>query len=588
MEAIQDRPLARSARPLREVWPFLKRYRWRLAGAIVFLLAGAAATLVLPIAVRQMIDLGFGVENAEAIDRYFLAFFLIAAIMALAVGMRYYFVTWIGERIVADLRDAVYRRVIAMSPAFFEVTRTGEVLSRLNTDTTLVQTVVGSSASIALRSALMLVGAGALLVLTSPKLAGLMALVIPLVVLPIVFFGRWVRRLSRQSQDGIADFSALAGETLNAVPTVQAFNQGEREASRFGAAVDRAFRLAIRRTLATAAMSISITLLVFGAIVLVLWVGAKAVIAGTMTAGELSQFILYALIAAGSSGALTEVWGDVQRAAGAMERIAELLASRSAIASPAVPRPMPTPARGEIHFDAVSFAYPSRPDTDVLRELSCVIEAGETVALVGPSGAGKSTIFQLLLRFYDPRTGAIRIDGVDLRDADPDAFRSRIAVVPQDTVIFSANALENIRYGRPDADEGAVITAACAAHAHDFIVDLAEGYETFLGERGVRLSGGQRQRLAIARALLRDPPILLLDEATSALDAESERQIQAAIEEISATRTTLIIAHRLATVRHADRILVLDQGRLAAAGTHDELIAANPLYAHLAKLQFAA
>ena len=512
----------------------------------------------------------------------------LAAVMALAIGLRFYFVSWLGERIVADVRDAVYQRVIRMSPEFFEITRTGEVLSRLNTDTTLVQTVVGSSASIALRSAVMLLGAGTLLVLTSPRLAGLMALVIPLVIIPIVAFGRWVRRLSRDSQDRIADFSAMAGETLGAVQTVQSFNQDDREASRFGESVTRAFRTAIQRTLARASMSVSIILLVFGSIVLVLWVGAKSVIAGTMTGGELSQFILYAVICASSAGALTEVWGEVQRAAGAMERLAELLTSRPAIEPPADPKPMPVPPRGAICFDRLSFAYPSRPEARVLRDLSFEIAAGETVALVGPSGAGKSTLFQLLLRFYDPLEGGISIDGIDLRDAALSELRSRIAVVPQDTVIFSADAFENIRYGVPDASEEEVRTAARHAHANEFIEQLPEGYRTFLGERGVRLSGGQRQRLAIARALLRDPPILLLDEATSALDAESERQIQAAIEEIAATRTTLIIAHRLATVRNADRILVLDEGRIVASGPHEALLASNPLYAHLAELQFAA
>ena len=584
----EDRPRARSVRPLRAVWPFVRPYRGRLLLALLFLVLGAAAALVLPAAVREMIDMGFSRANAAVIDRYFLAFFGVAAVMALAAGLRFYFVSWIGERVVADLRAAVYDRVIRMNPEFFEITRTGEVLSRLNTDTTLVQTVVGSSASIALRSAVMLVGASVLLALTSPRLAGLMALVIPLVILPIAVFGRWVRRLSRESQDRIADFSALAGETLNAVQTVQAFGQDRRESSRFSRSVNDAFITAIRRTVARSSMSISIVMLVFGAIVLVLWSGAKSVIAGAMSGGELSQFILYAVMAAGAAGALTEVWGDVQRAAGAMERLAELLVARARITIPAEPVPFPAPARGEVAVEHLTFRYPSRPETPALDNLSFRIAPGETVALVGPSGAGKTTVFQLLLRFYDPTEGRILVDGVDLTSTHPDWLRERLAVVPQDTVIFSDDALENIRYGRPDADEAAVRQAARLAHADGFIEALPDGYHTHLGERGVRLSGGQRQRIAIARALLRDPSILLLDEATSALDAESERQIQAAIEEISADRTTLIIAHRLATVRHADRILVLDGGRLVASGRHDQLVADNPLYARLARLQFAA
>ena len=585
---LEQRPKASGARPLRAVWPYVMAYRTRLLLALFFLLLGAAAALALPAAVRQMIDLGFSRENAAVIDRYFLMFFGLAALMALAVGLRFYFVTWIGERVVADIRSAVYDRVIHMNPAFFEITRTGEVLSRLNTDTTLVQTVVGSSASIALRSVVMLAGSSVLLLLTSPRLASLMALVIPLVVLPIIVLGRWVRRLSRKSQDSIADFSALAGETLNAIQTVQAFNQDSREAGRFSISVEKAFHIAIRRTWARAAMSVSIVMLVFGAIVLVLWTGAKDVIAGSMTGGELSQFILYAMIAASSTGALTEVWGDVQRAAGAMERLAELLGAEPEIRIVDDPEPFPEPPRGEIRFEAVGFSYPARPEARALDDLSFVIEPGETVALVGPSGAGKSTIFQLLLRFYDPQTGTIRIDGVDLARTRPDWLRERLSLVPQDTVLFSANALENIRYGHPDADRSAVEAAARLAHANEFLEALPDGYETHLGERGVRLSGGQRQRIAIARALLKDPPVLLLDEATSSLDAESERQIQAAIEEISENRTTVIIAHRLATVRHADRILVIDQGRLAASGTHRELVDESELYARLAKLQFAA
>lgn len=588
MQDPQPREAARSSRPLRAVWPFVRRYRGRLALALGFLLIGAAAALVLPIAVRQMIDLGFDPKNAAVIDRYFLALFAVAALMAVSVGLRFYFVSWIGERVVADIRSAVYDRVIRMNPAFFEITRTGEVLSRLNTDTTLVQSVVGSSASIALRSMVMLIGSSLLLILTSPRLAGLMGLVIPLVVAPIVLLGRWVRRLSRQSQDRIADFSALASETLNATQTVQAFGQDARESQRFGVSVEGAFATSIRRTVARSAMSITIVMLVFGAIVLVLWSGAKSVIAGNMSGGELGQFILYAVMAASSAGALTEVWGEVQRAAGAMERLAELLVAEPEIQVRHDPLPFPEPARGEVVFEKVSFRYPARPETRAVDELDIRIGAGETVALVGPSGAGKSTIFQLLLRFYDPQSGNILVDGVNLRETHPDWLRSRLAVVPQDTVMFSTDALENIRYGAPEASLDQVREAARLAHADSFLEQLPQGYHTHLGERGVRLSGGQRQRIAIARALLRKPPILLLDEATSALDAESEQQIQAAIEDISVNRTTIIIAHRLATVRHAQRILVIDQGRLVASGSHEELVADNALYARLARLQFAA
>ena len=585
---LEDRPLGESPAPLRLVVPFVWRYRGRLAAAMCFLLLAAGSTLILPIGVRQVIDLGFNAGTSETINRYFVALFGVAVAMAVFGGLRFYFVSWIGERVVADLRSAVFRRVIAMDPGFFEVTRTGEVLSRLNTDTTLVQTVVGSSISVALRTAFMLLGSIVLLVVTSPRLAAMMALVIPLVLVPIILLGRWIRRLSRSSQDRIADFSALGSETLNAVSTVQAFNQTGRESQRFDGSVLQAFVAAIRRIVAGTAMSITVVILIFGSIVLVLWAGAQAVIGGTMSAGELSQFILYAVIAASSAGALTEVWGDVQRAAGAMERIAELLEARSSITSPESPMPVPATEAARLELEGVRFAYPSRPDVPALDGVNVSIEPGETVAVVGPSGAGKTTLFALIMRFYDPQKGSIRLEGIDLRDADVEDVRRHMAIVAQDPVIFGGTVSENIRYGRPDASDEEVREAARIAHADEFIDRLEKGYDTDLGERGVRLSGGQRQRISIARAVLTQPSLLLLDEATSSLDAQSERYVQEALEQLSETRTTLVIAHRLATVRSADRILVLEHGKLVEQGTHDDLMETSKLYAHLARLQFAA
>ena len=572
MSAANPAPPKAVIGPLSRLWQFVSPHRRTLALALVVLVIAAAAALALPVAVRQMIDLGFSRSNTEHIDRYFLLLFAVAAVLGLFTAARFYLVSWLGERVVADIRSAVYRHVIGMSPAFFEVTRTGEVLSRLTTDTTLIQVVVGTSMSMALRNILLLSGGLVMLAVTSPRLTGYTIGLLLVVVLPIIAFGRKVRKLSRATQDRVADSSALAGEKLNAVSTVQAFTQTGSEAARFGDSVEASFATALRRIRARAALTAIMIVMVFGAIVLVLWLGARAVLEGTMTAGELSQFVLYAVMVASGIGALSEVWGDVQRAAGATERLMELLAAKPDIVAPAHPVPLPPP-RGEIAIESVTFHYPSRPEHPSLAEVTLEVRSGETVAVVGPSGAGKSTLFQLLLRFYDPQQGRVLVDGVDIVEADPEVVRARIGIVPQDTVIFSADAMENIRYGRAGATDDEVKAAARAAIADEFIERLPEGYRTFLGERGVRLSGGQRQRIAIARAILKNPPILLLDEATSALDAESERQVQAALEYLMQDRTTLVIAHRLATVRKATRIVVMDEGRVVATGTHDALVA---------------
>jgi ATP-binding cassette subfamily B protein len=564
---------------------FLQPYRARLALAFVVLVIASATTLVLPVAVRQMIDMGFSKANAEHIDGYFLFLFAVATLLGLFVAARFYLVSWLGERVVADIRSAVYKHVIGMSPAFFEVTRTGEVLSRLTTDTTLIQVVVGTSISMALRNLLMLAGGLVMMGITSLRLTGITVAMLLVVILPIILFGRAVRRLSRESQDRVADSSALAGEKLNAIATVQAFTQTEQECARFAAAVESSFLTALRRIVARSALTAIIIVMVFGAIVLVLWLGARAVLDGTMSVGQLGQFVMYTMMVAASIGSLAEVWGDVQRAAGATERLMELLEARPAIVVPDHPLPLPPP-RGEIRIEQLTFHYPSRPDHPSLSDFSLHVRPGETLALVGPSGAGKSTLFQLLLRFYDPQQGTIDLDGVDIAQADPQEVRRRIGIVPQDTVIFSDNALENIRYGRADASDEEVRAAARAAVADEFIERLPDGYLTFLGERGTRLSGGQRQRIAIARAILKNPPLLLLDEATSALDAESERLVQTALDHLVQNRTTLVIAHRLATVRKADRIIVIDDGRIVASGTHETLSREDGLYARLAALQF--
>lgn len=578
---------------LKGLLPFLAPYKRQFVLAGIALLVAAGATLAIPYAFRQMIDLGFGAtgsKNIQHVNTYFLALFGVACILGVATAARFYMVSWLGERVTADIRSAVYRHVVGLSPEFFETTQTGEVLSRLTTDTTLIQAVVGTSISMALRNMLLLIGGLVMLFVTSIKLSAIIIVLLAAVVLPIIVFGRRVRKLSRDSQDRIADASAMAGEILNAMPTVQAYTHEALESGRFDDAVESAFETAIWRIRARAMLTLIAILLVFGAIVFVLWLGAHAVMQGNMSGGELGQFILYAVIVAGAIGALSEVLGEAQRAAGATERLLELLAASSPIRPPAQALPLP-PCAGSgaaLALQQVTFHYPSRPQTPSLQDVSLAVQPGETVAVVGASGAGKTTLFQLLLRFYDPQQGVITLDGIDIRQLDLHTLRDAIGIVPQDTVIFSANALENIRYGRAGASDAEVVAAAKMAAAHEFIEKLPEGYHAFLGERGVRLSGGQRQRIAIARALLKNPSLLLLDEATSALDAESERLVQGALEAAMTGRTTLIIAHRLATVQRADRIVVMDNGRIVETGTHVSLVALGGIYANLAALQFHA
>lgn len=572
--------------------PFLRPYRRQFFLAAIALVVAAGATLAIPYAFKQMIDLGFGASagarSIKHVDATFLALFGVASVLALATAARFFTVSWLGERVTADIRSAVYRHVVDQSPEFFETTQTGEVLSRITTDTTLIQAVVGTSISMALRNMLLFLGGLVMLFVTSPKLSSIILVLLVLVIVPIILFGRRVRSLSRDSQDRIADASAMAGEILNAMPTVQAFTHEKIESVRFGESVENAFTTAMRRIRARALLTVVAIVLVFGTIVFVLWLGAHAVLEGSMTGGDLGQFILYASIVAGSIGALSEVMGEAQRAAGATERLLELLSAKSSIQNPA--RPLQLPARtasgAALALTDVTFSYPSRPETAALQHLSLSIAPGETVAVVGPSGAGKTTLFQLFLRFYDPQSGTIKLDGVDIKQLDLHTLRDAIGIVPQDTVIFSADAMENIRYGRAGASDEEVIAAARMAAAHEFIERLPQGYKSFLGERGVRLSGGQRQRIAIARALLKNPPLLLLDEATSALDAESERLVQSALEAAMVGRTTVIIAHRLATVQRADRIIVMEDGKIVETGTHASLVALGGIYANLAALQF--
>ncbi|MBM3546743.1 MAG: ATP-binding cassette domain-containing protein [Alphaproteobacteria bacterium] len=586
MAANTDRPPSRNLGALRPLWPFLRPYRLRLLGAAVFLLIAAGTVLGLGWALRHLIDDGLAGGNAALLDRTVIALLGVVVLAAFATFGRFYLVTWIGERIVADLRRAVYARVLELSPGFYEVTRTAEIITRITTDTTLVQTVVGSSASVTLRNLLIVVGATVMMAITSIKLMLMALAIIPLVLVPILAFGRHVRRLSRESQDRIADVGAYVDESLGAIRTVQAFTHESIDRPRFAQRVEDAFVIAIKRTAVRAILTAIVILLVFGAVAFVLWVGGHDMLAGKISPGALSSFIFYAILAASSAGAISEVIGDLQRAAGAMERIIELLKTEPAVTAPANPVSLPVPPQGRVAFENVRFHYPSRPDRAALENLSFEVKPGERVALVGPSGAGKTTVFQLLLRYYDPDGGIVRLDGVALTEADPQEVRRRIGLVPQEPVIFSADAWENIRYGRPEASDEEVRAAAVAAHAAEFLDRLPDGFKTFLGEKGVRLSGGQRQRLAIARAILRDAPVLLLDEATSALDAESERAVQDALDKLMAGRTTLVIAHRLATVQKASRIIVIDQGRAVATGTHDELVRQGGLYARLAALQF--
>jgi ATP-binding cassette, subfamily B, bacterial len=586
LEAENTEKKRRSLKPLADLLPYLARYKGLVAGAVVFLCLAAVTTLALPIAIRRMLDHGFNASDSEFINKYFAMMIVMALVLAVASALRYYYVITIGERVVADLRSDVFTHVTRLSPSFFDVNQSGEIVSRLTADTTQLKSAVGATASLALRNSILCLGAMVMMIATSPKLSIMVIAAIPVIVFPLVAFGRSVRKRSRAAQDTLAEASSYAGEVIGAARTLQAFNAEDAARGRYVSAVESAYeaaRSAIKSRALLTGVAIS---LVFGSVVGVLWYGAQSVLAGTMTAGTLGQFLLYSLIAAGSLGTLSEVFGEMSQAAGAAERLHELLAEHPEIAAPANPVALPTPARGSVDFEAVQFSYPSAKTKSALKGLSFSVAHGETVAIVGPSGAGKSTIFSLILRFYDPVSGTIRLDGVDIRDADPEAVRARIAIVPQDTTIFASSIHDNIAFGTPGATRAMVEAAAEAAQASEFIGRQVNGFDTLVGERGITLSGGQRQRIAIARALLRNAPLLLLDEATSALDAESETLVQKALDGLMRDRTTIVIAHRLATVLKADRILVLDDGRIVEEGTHQSLIQQGGLYAKLARLQF--
>jgi ATP-binding cassette, subfamily B, bacterial len=581
-----EREKSRDIAALRRLFPFLRPYRRQMAIALVALTIAAATVLALGNGLKALIDQGFGTGNAELLNHAVVVMIFVILVLAAATYGRFYYVSWIGERVIADLRKAVFDRVVTLSPGFFELTRTGEVISRLTTDTTVLQTVIGSTVSVALRNLLLLIGGTVMLFVTNWKLTGLVFLVVPVVVLPILTYGRQVRRLSRASQDRIATLGVQLDESLHAIRTVQAFTHERRDGATFGQMVEDAFAVAVERIGARAILTAIVIALVFGAIVVILWIGGHDVLAGKISGGELSAFVFYAVVVAAAVGALSEVMGDLQRAAGATERLIELLEAEPEIRAPDHPKALPSPLTGAVGFRDVSFHYPTRPERSALDHFELSVAPGEKVALVGPSGAGKTTVLQLILRFYDPGAGAVSIDGIDVKDLAPNDLRAHIGLVPHEPVIFAADAWENIRYGRPDATNEDVRKAAEAAYALEFLDRLPDGFATFLGERGVRLSGGQRQRIAIARALLRNPAVLLLDEATSALDAESEQVVQRAFDSVMAGRTTIMIAHRLATVLKADRILVMDAGKIVAAGTHESLMREGGLYARLAALQF--
>lgn len=585
-DAARQNAERRNLRPLRRLTPYVMRYRGQVLAALFFLTLAAVTTLTLPLAVRRMIDHGFTGSDPTFIAEYFAMLLVIAALLALASACRYYFVVTLGERVVADIRRDVFSHVVSLSPAFFDRSHSGEIVSRLAADATQIKSAVGATASVALRNILLGLGAMAMMIYTSPKLSSLVLLAIPVIVLPLMAFGRSVRARSRQAQDTLAEANAYASEQIGAVRTVQSFTNEQRVTDRFGDTIDRAFEAARSSVLARSALTFVAIFTIFASVVAVLWFGSRDVLDGVMSPGTLSQFLLYSVFAAGALGALSEVWGELSQAAGSAERLTELLAEKPQIVASENPIALPLPPVGAVAFEGVEFSYPARPDRSAVHALSFVVQPGETVAIVGPTGAGKTTVFGLLQRYYDPDFGSITVDGVDIRRVDPQALRQRIAIVPQDTTIFAASIRDNIAFGRPGASQAEIEAAARSAHAQEFIERLSQGYDTQVGERGVTLSGGQRQRIAIARAILRDAPILLLDEATSALDAESERLVQDALEQLMQGRTTLVIAHRLATVLKADRILVMDHGRIVEQGTHAALVRKNGLYARLAKMQF--